>query len=136
MVRTMLAIVCGILIAGLAIAAGGYASARVYPWPGHADFATYDSLSLYAAGAPAMALVWILVGWAAGGLAGGGTAAKIARTQGGGAALTVGALLTAVVIVYARLIPNAEWVTVIGVLLPLPCAATAALLVMRRHPIH
>ena len=133
MVRTMLAVVFGILIAGSVIAAAWYASAHVHPLPDQANFATPESLSIYAAGTPAMALVWILIGWAAGGFAGGGTAARIARAQGGGAALTVGALLTAVVIVYARLIPNSEWVTVIGILLPLPCATMGALLAMRRR---
>lgn len=130
MMRTMLAVVCGILSAGLAMAGSWYASARIHPLPSHADFATPESLSLYAASTPVMALVWILIGWAAGGFAGGGIAARIARSQGGGAALTVGALLTAVVIVYATLIPNSGWVTVIGVLLPLPCATMAALLAM------
>ena len=136
MVRTMLAFVLGTLIAGSMIAAAWYASAHVYPLPDQTTFSTSESLSLYAAGTPAMALVWVLIGWAAGGFAGGATAARIALTQEGGAALTVGALLTAIVILYARLIPNAEWVTVIGILLPLPCATMAALLVMRRSPVH
>jgi hypothetical protein len=132
MVRTMLAVVFGTLIAGSMIAAAWYASAHVYSLPDETTFSTSESLSLYAAGTPTMALVWILIGWAAGGFAGGATAARIARTQDGGAALTVGAMLTAVVILYARLIPNSEWVTVIGVLLPLPCATMAALLLMPR----
>ena len=134
MVRTMLAVVFGVLIAGSAVAAAWYASAHIHPLPSRVDFETSESLLLYAAGTPAMALVWVLVGWAAGGFAGGATAARIAHRQGGGAALTVGVLLTAIVILYARLIPNSGWVTVIGVLLPLPCATMAALLAMRgRH---
>jgi len=136
MVRTMLAVVCGGLIAGLAVAGSWYASARIHPLPSHADFATLESLSLYAAGTPGMALVWILVGWAVGGFAGGGTAAGIARSPDGGAALTVGALLTAAVILYARVMPNPEWITVVGLLLPLPLATIAALLATPRHPVH
>lgn len=136
MVRTMLAVVCGALIAGLAVTGSWYASTRIHPLPSHADFSTPESLSLYAANTPVMALAWILIGWAAGGFAGGGTAAKIARSQGGGAALTVGAVLTAAVIFYARVIPNADWITVVGLLLPLPLATIAALLAMRRQPVH
>lgn len=136
MVRTMLAVVCGALTAGLAVTGSWYASTRIHPLPSHADFATPESLSLYAANTPVVALVWILIGWASGGFAGGGTAAKIARSQGGGTALTVGAVLTAAVIFYARVIPNPDWITVVGLVLPLPLATIAALLVTRRQPVH
>lgn len=136
MVRTMLAVVCGSLIAGLAVTGSWYASTRIHPLASYADFATAESLSLYAANTPITALVWILFGWAAGGFAGGGTAARIARSQGGGAALTVGALLMAAVILYARVMPNPDWITVVGLLLPLPLATIAALLATRRHPAH
>lgn len=136
MMRTMLAVFCGSLIAGLAVTGSWYASTRIHPLPSRADFATPESLSLYAAGTPVMALVWILVGWAVGGFAGGGTAARIAGSPDGGAALTVGALLTAGVILYARVIPNPDWMTVVCLLLPLPLATIAALLATRRHPLH
>ncbi|HET6783966.1 MAG TPA: hypothetical protein VFH12_09045, partial [Pseudoxanthomonas sp.] len=69
------------------------------------------------------------------GLLGGWTAARVARTHRGAAALTIGGLLTATVIVYATLIPNAEWVTVVGVLLPIPFAVLAALMAMPRNEI-
>jgi hypothetical protein len=36
------------------------------------------------------------------------------------------------VIVYATLMPNPEWVTVVGVLLPMPFAVAAALMAMPR----
>jgi sugar phosphate permease len=80
-------------------------------------------------------LACILGAWALAGLLGGWTAARISHAHRGGAALVIGGLLTATVIVYATLIPNAEWMTVVGVLLPIPFAVLAALMAMPRNEI-
>jgi sugar phosphate permease len=66
------------------------------------------------------------------GLLGGWASAKIARPHRGGAALVIGAALTITVIVYATLMPNPEWVTVVGVLLPMPFTVVAGLLAIPR----
>ena len=46
--------------------------------------------------------------------------------------MVIGGLLTATVIVYATLVPNPDWMTVVGVLLPIPFATLAALVAMPR----
>ena len=135
MVRTTLGMIAGTLAAALALAGCWYASAKLYPLPTSADFATPESLSSYAAGTPSTAIACILGGWALAGLLGGWTSARIARPHRGGAALLIGALLTITVIVYGTLMPNPEWVTVVGVLLPMPFAVAAGLMATpRREP--
>ena len=135
MVRTVLGTFSGALVASLALIGCWYGITQIYPLPTHADFATAESLSAYAAATPSSALACILGGWALAGLLGGWTAARISHAHRGAAALTIGGLLTATVIVYATLIPNAEWMTVVGVLLPIPFAVLAALMAMPRNEI-
>lgn len=132
MVRTMLGMIMGALAAGLALIGCWYASAKLHPLPTSADFATPESLSAYAAATPSTAIACILGGWALAGLLGGWTSARIARPHGDGAALVIGVLLTAAVIIYATLMPNPAWVTVLGALLPMPFAVAAGLLAMPR----
>ena len=135
MVRTVLGTFSGALVASLALIGSWYGIVQIYPLPTGTDFATTESLSAYAAATPSSALACILGAWALAGLLGGWTAARIARAHRGGAALAIGGLLTATVIVYATLIPNAEWMTVVGVLLPIPFAVLAALIAMPRNEI-
>lgn len=135
MVRTVLGTFSGALIASLALVGCWYGIAQIYPLPTNADFASAESLSAYAEATPSSALACILGAWALAGLLGGWTAARIARAHRGAPALMIGGLLTATVIVYATLIPNPEWTTVVGVLLPLPCAVLAALMAMPRNEI-
>ena len=132
MVRTILGVVAGALVAGLALMGCWYASAKFHPLPTRADFATPESLSAYAAATPSTAITCILGGWALAGLLGGWTSAKIARQHRGAAALVIGAAITITVIVYATLMPNPEWVAVVGVLLPMPFTVVAGLLAMPR----
>ncbi|MEO8365202.1 MAG: hypothetical protein ABI538_03235 [Pseudoxanthomonas sp.] len=133
MVRTILGTMTGALAASLTLTGCWYASAKLYPLPTRADFVTPELLSAYAAATPSTAIACILGGWALAGLLGGWTAAKIARSHRGGAALVIGALLTITVIVYATLMPNPGWMTVVGVLLPIPFAVVAGLLAMPRR---
>lgn len=132
MVRTILGIIAGALVASLALIGCWYASAKLYPLPTRVDFATPESLSTYAAGTPLTAIACILGGWALAGLLGGWAAAKTAQSHRGAAALVIGAALTITVIAYAALMPNPEWVTVVGVLLPMPFTVAAGLLAMPR----
>lgn len=120
----------GALSAGLALIGCWYGIAQIHPLPTDTDLATAESLSAYAAATPSSAQACILGAWALAGLLGGWTAARISKARRGAAALAIGGLLTATVIVYATLIPNPEWMTVVGVLLPIPFAVLAALVAM------
>jgi hypothetical protein len=135
MVRTIFGTFSGALAAGLVLIGCCYGIARIHPLPTSMDFATPDSLSEYAAATPTSAMLCILGAWALASGLGGWTAARISKAHRCGAALTIGILLTATVLVYATLIPNAEWVTVAGVLLPIPFAVVAALMARPRDEI-
>lgn len=132
MARTILGIFLGATVASLTLIGCWYASAQLYPLPTSVDFATPESLSAYAAATPSTAIACILGGWALAGLLGGWTSAKITRPHRGMAVLLIGAALTITVIFYATLMPNPEWVTVVGVLLPMPFAVAAGLLAVPR----
>ena len=135
MARTFLGTFSGALIASLVLIGSWYGIAEIYPLPTSTDFSTPESLSAYAAATPSSAQACILGAWALAALLGGGIAARISHARRGAAALVIGGLLTATVIVYATLIPNPEWMTVVGVLLPIPCAVLAALVAMPRNEI-
>jgi len=132
MARTLSGIFLGILAAGLVVTGFGYGFLELHRLPDATDFAMQESLLAYAASTPESAIACMLAAWAVAALVGGGVAAWVARSSHGAAALAIGALLTAVVIVHATLIPHAEWVTVVGVLLPIPFAVLGALLAMPR----
>ena len=135
MVRTLLGIFSGAVIASLTLIGCGYGIAEIYPLPTSNDFANPESLSAYAAAMPASARACILGAWALAALLGGWTAAWISHARRGAAALAIGCLLTATVIVYATLMPNPEWMTVVGVLLPIPFAVLATLMATPRNEI-
>ena len=75
---------------------------------------------------PAGALLMVLLAWAAGALAGGFVAAKIAAWRRPLAALLVGGLLLAGGVWTMVYIPHPVWMMVLGVLLPLPAAWAGA----------
>lgn len=130
MVRTILGLMVGAAIACLALIGGYYANAEIHPPP--PGLGTPEALAEFANAAPASALACILAAWALAGLAGGWVAAMIAGPHRRGTALAIGALLTAGVIVQATLMPNPEWVMVLGMLLPIPFAVAGSLLATPR----
>ncbi|RZA33061.1 MAG: hypothetical protein EOP92_22810 [Lysobacteraceae bacterium] len=132
MVRTGLGVFCGAVIAALAFIGCAYLCSRLYPLPERLDPGDLEQLSAHFAAMPPEAVACILAGWALAGFAGGWTAAKTGGSRGSGAALAIGGVLTASVIVCGRLVPGPEWITVAGLLLPLPLATLAALLARRR----
>ncbi|HEY5971187.1 MAG TPA: hypothetical protein VIT22_04305 [Pseudoxanthomonas sp.] len=132
MVRTILGLIVGAAVACLAFIGGYYANAEIYPPPSGLDLSTPEALAEFANAAPASALACFLAAWALAGLAGGWITAIIAGPHRRGAALVIGALLTAGVIVQATLVPNPEWVVVLAMLLPIPFAVVGSLLATPR----
>ena len=133
--RTVLGVFCGAVIAALVFFGCAYAGARMYPLPERLDPGDLEQLSAHVAAMPPEAVACILAGWALAGFSGGWTAAKTGGSHGSGAALAIGSVLTACVIVCGRLIPGPEWITVAGILLPLPSATAAVLVARRRDPV-
>lgn len=145
MLRTILGILAGIILAALALYGAQYGYAYLHPSPPGTAPGTPEAVASflvngrpndvlnYVNTAPTEALSSLLGGWVLAALLGGWLGAAIAKPHRGGTATLIGALLTVLVIVYGTLIPGPPWVTVLGVLLPMPFALLGGRLAMPRH---
>ena len=70
-------------------------------------------------------MLLVLIGWVLGAFLGGWVAARIARHRRA-AALVIGALVVLGVVANNMMIPHPLWMTIAGVLLPIPAAWLAA----------
>lgn len=131
--RTILAVLAGVVVAWLTIMLCEFAGASVHPPPPGIDLRDPGQLAGYVAAAPAAAMACIVAGWALGSVLGGWVAARIARRYRSAAALLVGAVVLAGVIANAVMIPHPAWMTVFGVLLPLPAAWLGARLARKQR---
>ena len=135
MVRTMMGLVAGTILAGLALYAGHHAYTQLHPLPPGLDRNDVDAYAEFAIAAPGRVIACILAAWALAGLLGGWIAALVAGPHRRGAGLAVGALLTAGTIVYATWMPNQAWVPILAMLLPIPFALSGSLLATPRTEI-
>jgi hypothetical protein len=120
--RTTLGILIGILLAAGALAGCGYLLMQLHPLPAGFQPLSLRQLSDYVESAPRGALAVICVAAGVAALIGAWPAARIARGHRGAAALVIAAPLTLLVIAGATLVPQPEWVPVLGMLLPIPLA--------------
>ena len=127
--RTIAGVVVGVVVAWLTIMLAEFASAPLHPVPAGLDMRDPESVAAFVATLPASALLLVLSGWVLGGLVGGYVAASISRKPR--AALTVGIVIVLGVIANAVMIPHPMWMTIAGVLLPVPAAWLGAKLATR-----
>lgn len=132
--RTILAVVAGVVVAWLIIVASQFAGAAAYPPPPGLDVTDPQQLAAFIQAAPPAAMGLVLGGWVFGALLGGWAAARISRRHPRTAALLVGVLVLAGVIANAMMIPHPSWMTIAGVLLPVPAAWLGARLGRRQAP--
>lgn len=125
MVRTALGVVSGAIVAALALAGSGYAALALHPLPTVNAMRSLREAADWLGNAPPGALACIVAGVGLAALLGAGCAALVARHHRGGAALAIGAPITALVIVAAALVPQPDWVPVTSMLLPIPLALCA-----------
>lgn len=130
--RTILGILAGMVTAWVAIMACQFASGMLFPPPPGLDLTQPGQLAAYVAQAPPAAMAIVVASWVLGALAGGWVAAKIARAHPLFAALLIGLLVVAGVVANNTMIPHPLWMTVLGVLLPLPAAWLGARLARPR----
>lgn len=124
--RTILGVMAGIVVAWITITASQLASTALYPPPAGLDLRNPEVLAAFIAAAPPMAMLLVVAGWTLGALFGGWVAARISRRHPTAAALVVGALVVVGVVANAAMIPHPTWMTVLGVVLPLPAAWLAS----------
>ena len=135
MARNFLGVVAGIIAMWLLVQSIEYLSHVLYPPPPGLNPTDPEGIRRYIAIAPAGAMAMLLAAWLAGSFVGGWTAARIASTQPRLAAGIVGAVVISGVVGMMWLVPeHPYWVSIPGLLLPIPVALLGAALA-RRWPV-
>ena len=134
MVRTVVAVLLGLVVALATMLLLEFIGMSLFPLPPGIDLENEQDLARLVESASAGKLLWVLAGWALAAFAGGWVAATISRRHPRGAALAVAALIVAGVALNAAMLPHPAWMTLAGVLLPLPVAWLAARLAARPRP--
>ncbi|MHC9086583.1 hypothetical protein ACYX7E_16345 [Luteimonas sp. RIT-PG2_3] len=122
MLRTVLAILAGLLVAIVLMLAIEWLGMTLFPLPPGTSLQTEEDLVRLMDTAPAAKLALVLLGWCIASVAGSWVAARIARQHRRVAALAVGALILCGVVLNVASLPHPMWMTVAGLALPLPLA--------------
>ena len=123
--RLILGILAGLVVAWLSIALCEFASVFLHRPPAGVDLRNPQALAAHIAAAPFHAMLLVVIGWSLAAFLGGWVAARIARHRRV-AALVVGAFVVLGVIANNMMIPHPQWMTITGVVLPIPLAWLAA----------
>lgn len=122
MSRKILAIIGGVIFAGLVVYAVQTLGHQVYPPPENLDTKNLEAMKAYTASLPMGALLFVLLSYGVGSFAGGWLAAKIARVPQMHVPLTVGGVQLFFGIINLLMIPHPLWFAVASVLIFLPAA--------------
>jgi hypothetical protein len=120
--RKILAVVAGVILAGLVVYGVQAIGHRVYPPPEGLNMKDMEAMKAYVATLPVGALLFVLVAYILGSFAGGWLAAKIARASQIPLALTVGGVQLLFGIMNLVVIPHPTWFAIATVLAFLPAA--------------
>ena len=131
MIRTIFSVMAGMLVAMMLMLGLEFAGSWLFPMPG-GQLTSEADLAEIVANASTGKLAWVLLGWLVAAFAGGWTAARLARLRRVGAAVAVGVLIVLGVLLNAWLLPHPLWMSLAGVLLPVPLAWAGGRVVARR----
>lgn len=129
--RKILAVVAGVILAGLLVYAVETVGHQVYPPPADLDMKNMAAMGAYVATLPIGALLFVLLAYALGSFAGGWLAAKIARTSQIHLPLTVGGIQLLFGILNLIAIPHPLWFAIAAVSVFLPAAYWGGKLVVK-----
>lgn len=135
MIRSTLAVLLGLVVALATMLLLEYLGMSLFPLPPGIDLDNEDDLARLVASATTGKKLWVLMGWTVAAFAGGWVAARTSRLHRIGAASAVGLLIVAGVMLNAAMLPHPVWMTIVGVLLPVPVAWLAARLAAPRTPL-
>ena len=131
--RTILGMLLGVVTMMFTIYAIESIGHLLYPPPAGLDPRNPDHLQMIVAVAPAGAMAMLVLGWTVGTFVGGWVGARIAR-HARAAAIAVALFVMAGVAGMIVMVPeHPKWVSVLGLLLPIPVALIAARLAGRRE---
>ena len=117
MLRTILGIVAGVVLAFVVIMALEMVSYVAFPPPAGLDPADPEDVKRIAAAAPMAAKVWVVFCWFAGALAGGWLARRLSRTSWAG--WVIAGLIAVGGIANVLMIPHPLWMQIAAVAAPL-----------------
>ena len=131
MIRTIFSVMLGMLVAMMVMLGLEFVGTWMFPMPA-GQLASEADLAEIVANAPIGKLVWVLAGWLLAAFCGGWLAARVARVRRMGAAISVGVLIVLGVLLNAWMLPHPLWMTLLGVIGPIPLAWCGGRLVLRR----
>ena len=132
MVKSIIAVVLAVLLAGVVIAAVQLVNTQIFPLPPGVAFNDREAMSRAVSSMPTGGFVLLLLSYTLGALAGGWLAARMAPRRPLLHAMIVGVLLLAAGVMNFVSIPHPLWVTVLGLLIFLPMAWLGASLARPR----
>lgn len=122
--RSILAVIVGILVMGITVAAVQWLGHSIFP-PPEAVPAHPGAMAELVANMPVAALAFVLVAYAFGTFLGAYTAATISLAHKRGAAIAIALVMLALIAMNFSVIPHPLWMVIGGVLVPLPFALLA-----------
>jgi hypothetical protein len=114
-VRSVLAVVTGLFLAGTIMVGIESINSSLFPLPAGVDPKDPEQLRAALATMPGQAFIGVLVGWILAALAGGWLAARLAPKSPRGHALAVTAVLLIGAVVNMLKLPHPAWMWVLGV---------------------
>lgn len=132
MLRTLLAIVAGLITAMLVIFGVEAIGLLLFPPPAGMTLESEADLAKLVAMSSSAAKAWVVFGWALGSFVSAWVAARISARHRRIAALAVALFIVAGTVMNAMVIAHPLWMNLLGILLPVPLALLAARLVGRR----
>lgn len=124
MLRSILAVLAGVLVMGITVAAVQWLGHSLYP-PPPVDMNDRAAMDAAIAAMPAMALGFVLIAYAFGMFLGAYTASTISLAHKRGVALTLAVVMLALIVLNFVSFTHPIWMVVIGVLIPFPFALLA-----------
>lgn len=120
--RTILAIVVGVVLGGLVVAMVEAVAHQVYPPPPGVDLSDPEVAREVLASAPIGALLMVAAAWALGSLAGGWVSARICNPHRLAPALIAGGILMAFGLLNLLVLPHPLWFWPVGLIVFIPAA--------------
>jgi hypothetical protein len=132
MLRSILAVLAGLVFAWITSSLFEFASLRAFPSP-PINALDLQHIAELVAHRPVAALALVLAGWMVAALDGGLVAALVAK--GRVPAIVVGIAVALFVLMKVTIIPHPLWISIAGVLLPVPAALFGAWLARGRKTV-
>ena len=122
MVRSTGAVIAGLLVMLIVVAAIQWLGHSVYPPPEGLDFRDKDAVAAAMANAPAGAFAFVLASYAIGTFLAAGTATTISLRHKRGVAIVIGVVMLGLAAINLFALPHPTWMVVAALLVPVPAA--------------